>query len=407
MEGTEEKIEEQEQLPEAPDKEQEASPADKTGQEANEQPAQQEGSAQEGAEDSAVAGEDEAGQSEEAMGDQEILEEDVGKAAKKGGKKSSKKLLLLIIAVVVIVIAGAAVGAFLFIGKGKGKEQEQKEETVKPPAYYFTKGDGITSVTELLGERKFELLLEDDTKDREDGDTDTQEAMQEEETQTAEEEQEPVLLEVYQYYPETEAQSDVDAYVEYLTGEKNFIDITDVEIGRAPEEDLAEGEDGKEGPSQEEEPILYVLAGPGAEEGNSLVLSITLYPDRYQIRTRTEEQSWTQYMAALWEERELQQQQQKPDDEQGVSRDYLDEKIAGMSSEELQLPEAMENYEFLSNPGVISVDGEEYARVTAYFKNEAGTLDYVCCYLLDAGGEVRYKYNEVTGEKTPLGSRGQ
>ncbi len=371
---------------------------------------------------------------EDADGEEEDLSAENGN----GGKKGAKKLFLLLFLVVVVILAFAAgiAAAVLVPRLLEQRRIAAEQKAMEAPAFYFTEEDGVSSVTAVLGERRYEKFLEDVFADgtviRETEETQETETTAEEtetvsqSTQTGEEtagtetesadagtqEEEtiqPVVREVYQYYPQEEGdvRKDIREYMEYLQSEKNFLDISDIMDSDKEMEgvaDLVEEED-----SQAQG---FWLAGPAANAESYLILSIVQYPDFYQVRTKVGEKPWTQYVAGLWEERDQVQtdtvlpnpgQPQPAVTTPGVpTKQYLEEKIASMSQEELKLPEPTENYDFIVSEGVVYVEEEEYFRVTAYRPGEKGTLRYECTYLMDIDGNLHYTYDEVTGEATPF-----
>lgn len=367
---------------------------------------------------------------EDADGDEEEL------SAKSGERKDSKKLLLLLFLVAVVILAFAAgIAAAVLVPRLLEQRRIAAElKALEAPAFYFTEEDAVSSVTVVLGERRYEKFLEDifedgtvirETEGTESTAEETQtlsqsvqegtEGTETESTETATQEEtvQPVVREVYQYYPQEEdgIQKDIREYMEYLQSEKNFLDISDIMDADKEMEgvaDLLEEED-----SQVQG---YWLVGSGANPESYLILSIVQYPEYYQVRTKVGEKSFTQYVAGLWEERDQVQADtgllnagqpitgQRPavTSPDVPTQQYLEEKIASMSQEELKLPEPTENYEFMVNNGAVYVEGTEYFRVTAYRPNEEGTLSYECTYLMDIDGNLHYTYDEVTGEATPF-----
>ncbi len=348
-----------------------------------------------------------------------------GTEGSKKGRIGKKKLLIL--AATAFVLAGGAAAFFV----PRYLKQKRQEELEKAPAYYFSKDDGVSSVTEIVGEREFESidakLLEglvaeaamnappeeekaeaEDSEGENPGETEAEgteekagEAEAEETGEKAEEAAELPGTEAYQYRGAEDVQADIDAYLTYLETEKGFVDVTSVMDAREAQQTAADAETETE--EEEEGPIHYHLTGAGADPQTSLLLAVVQYEDFYQIIACASAQPWSQYVASLWEEREVQAEQkgsvQKDD---AMTRLSLEEKLTSMTKEQLGLEEATENYEFISGMGTIFVEGSEYFHATAYRHNDVGTLDYVGTYLIDADGNVCYKYNEVTGETEPI-----
>lgn len=290
-----------------------------------------------------------------------------------------KKRIIIITGILILVAVAAAAVSALAIKRGR------EEKAALPPESYFAKSEEIPSVTDILGERSFEKLgLGEAAKVGKEG------ASEQEETETVQEDSaaEDELTEKYRYYPEEDAKEEARQYKDYLMNERNFLDVTVEE----------QEETDKEG-------ISCRLAGPSREEGWYLEITIETEGSSYTITAVKKKEAWNSYVSRLWEEEKTKatataEETQEPKS----SREIAEETVRSMTQTQLKLPDPVGSYEFISNPGLINVDGKEYYRVSAYKKLENGTLTYACAYLMDyASGNVDYKYDDVTEKTEPLG----
>lgn len=266
-----------------------------------------------------------------------------------------------------------------------------------PPAYYFAKEDNISSLTEVVGERVFEEINPVDDGDGEStaapeettGQADTaapEETAGQADTAALDGEE----REEYHYYPTEDAAADLQAYKDYLMQEKHFI------------EPAAEDEDMEDTTTEDPVEIRCILAGPSSDENSYLEITLAAGQTACTITAVKKDEAWDGYVARLYEEEK--KKVQKQPEETISTRQIAEDTVRGMSQGQLALPEPVKNYEFITNPGLIMVDGTNYYRVSAYKKQENGTLSYECAYLMDfASGDVSYKFDDVTEALEPLG----
>ena len=273
-------------------------------------------------------------------------------------KKWNKKKSLLFIGV--LLLASVVSTALVIAVRGK------KETEPVPPQFYFAKSEKVPSVTDVVGDRTFEAIPEE-----------------EEETSSGE----ALSVEKYRYFSSDTSDADVRSYMDYLMENKNFLDITEAE-----DESEADEKKGK----------TFRLTGPSEDEESYLEITITVENGSYTVSAVKEGKSWNSYIASLWEAEKNDRERVKQP-EQGGTRQIAEEKVRSMSQKELKLPEPVSRYEFIAGPGLVYVDGKNFYRVSAYRKQENGTLTYECAYLMDYSSQnVCYKYNDVTEETEPL-----
>lgn len=297
-----------------------------------------------------------------------------------GGRNEAdlrKKRIIIIAGILILVAVAAAAVSALVIKRGR------EEKAALPPESYFAKSEELPSVTDILGERSFEKLgLGEAAKVGKEGASEQEETETVQEDSTAEDE----LTEKYRYYPEEDAKEEARQYRDYLMNERNFLDVT----GDAQEE-------------TEEEGAGCRLAGPSREDGWYLEITIETEGSSYTITAVKKKEAWNSYVSRLWEEEKTKETAEETQEPKS-SREIAEETVRSMTQTQLKLPDPVGSYEFISNPGLINVDGKEYYRVSAYKKLENGTLTYACAYLMNyASGSVDYKYDDVTEKTEPLG----
>lgn len=287
-----------------------------------------------------------------------------------------------------------------------------------PPVYYFAKEDNISSLTEVVGERVFEEInpvdagdggestgaaeetaVRSDTMDRGGAETQEETGAQEEtagqEETGTQEETAGEEREQYRYYPAEDAAADLQAYKEYLMQEKHFIEP-------AIEEEDDKGETKEEEKEEDSGELRCILAGPSSDENSYLEITLTAGQTACTVTAVKKGEAWNSYVARLYEEEK--KKVQKQPEEPISTRQIAEDTVRGMSQGQLALSEPVKNYEFITNPGLIMVEGTNYYRISAYKKQENGTLSYECAYLMDFdSGDVGYKYDDVTEALEPLG----
>lgn len=311
--------------------------------------------------------------------------------------KLSKKTFIIIVAAAVVLIATSVAAAFL------GRSAARRDRTSEAPARYFAKSDDISSVTDILGERKFEEI------GLEDKEPSAAEALESSRAETAETSEagaaqpsaggteesmtesapdaEEGDVKSYIYFPESSVSEDVSEYLEYLKTEKKFLDISQ---GEESEEDSGEIK-------------VYRLAGPAHDDKSHLEITIEAGADSYTITTVTSKEAWNSWVSQLWEDEKKKEKSNKKKDDTKSSMQLAQEAVGSMEENRLNLEETVNHYDFITGPGLIRVDGKNYYRVGAYKKQENGTITYECAYLVDyESGTVDFKYNDVTGETEPL-----
>lgn len=321
------------------------------------------------------------------------------KAQGKNPLPKNKKILVLVVAALILVIVGAAAAIILLTMSKKDKKEEAPPEA---PAYYFSKDEELSSITTVVGEREFKNLTvipeetesEKETTEKDEDAEETSEADSEEETTgetTAEEA--PVPDEVYQYLHIEDVAGDIKAYRTYLENEKNFFDVTE----KTPPSEEEAGEE------KDESQKVYTFAGPSVDENSHLTIILETAADSYTVTARKEDDGWNTYFRKLWEDQQktIEEYLKKP--KATTSIEQAEDTVRSQGEEKLGLPEPTEAYEFIAAPGLSKVDGTDYYRVRTYKKQEGDTLIYMGTYLFNYDtSQVSYKFDEITGETTPL-----
>ncbi|WP_077611019.1 hypothetical protein [Clostridium sp. Marseille-P2415] len=322
------------------------------------------------------------------------------KAPKVKGKNpfsKNKKALVLLVAALMVVIVGAAAAIILLTLPKKVRTDEKAAEA---PAYYFSKEEGISSVTEVVGERNFEKVTvpktaqTESTESEEHGSEDSQGSQ----TQAAKESGETTAEsngqgETYKYLNVDDVSADLKSYRSYLEEEKNFIDVT----GKKQTTESSAEE------SQEESTEFYQFAGPSKDSDSYLSITLESETGSYTVTACKEKQSWNTYFKDIWnqQKKEIEDYEKVPKATNTIEK--AEETVRAQGQEKLGLPEAADSYEFIAAPGISKIDGKDYYTVRTYKRLPDDTLSYVATYLFDYNtSNVAFQYNEATREITPL-----
>ncbi len=293
--------------------------------------------------------------------------------AKEKKAHKNKKAFIFLTAILVVAVTGSAAAITLLTLAKTGTSSEKEPEA---PAYYFSKEEGLSSVTKVLGPRDFEKL---DSLSSE-----------QEESQTSGEAEPTDAGESYKYFHAADVSADLKSYKTYLEEEKNFIDVTknnQEEKSSSPEEKLE----------------VYQLSGPSADSGSYLSITLKEEEDGYTVTAYKGDQPWNAYIKEIWNQ---QKKELAESDDSSQTNSTIEEAERSVSSQEqkkLGLPEPTNSYEYIAAPGIAKIDGSNYYTVRTYKRQADSTLIYIATYLSDySTGDVAFQYDEITGEATPL-----
>lgn len=310
----------------------------------------------------------------------------------------NKKALVLLVAALMVVIVGAAAAIILLTLPKKVRTEEKAAEA---PAYYFSKEEGISSVTDVVGERSFEKVTvpKADQADNAENEEPESEDSQGGQTQAAKESNAETTAgsngqeETYKYLDVDDVSADLKSYRSYLEEEKNFIDVT----GRKQTAESSAEE------SQKESTEFYQFAGPSKDSDSYLSITLEAETGSYTVTACKEKQSWSTYFKDIWnqQKKEIEDYEKVPKATNTIEK--AEETVRAQGQEKLGLPEAADSYEFIAAPGISKIDGKDYYTVRTYKRQPDDTLNYVATYLFDYNtSNVAFQYNEATREITPL-----
>lgn len=292
---------------------------------------------------------------------------------KKIGSKKKTVIIILAVAVALIIISIAAL---------LGRSAARRDRTPQPPARYFAKSEDLSSVTDIVGDRRFEAMMEEAAES-------TEEASETAATENApakETEEKGENIERYAYFPTESVEEDVTAYMDYLKSEKTFLDVTE-----------GEGE-----PEEGAQTRIYRLSGPSQDEKCHLEITIEVGESSYTLTAVKVDEPWNSYVSGLWTDEKEKEANRKPE-EAVSSMEMAQEAVKSLGEARLNLPKPIDQYDFRTGMGVVNVDGRDYYKVGTYERQENGTVTYECAYLVDFdSGTVAYKYNDATDEKEAL-----
>jgi len=316
------------------------------------------------------------------------------KAPKAKGKSllpKNKRVLVLLVAALMIMIIGSAQAIILLTAK---KKDTTKEQVQQAPSYYFSKDEGISSVTEVVGKRDFEkqpaveAVQETETKETDDQTQKARESSAPSSTQAAGPEDR------YKYFHVEDTSADLKSYKDCLEGVKNFIDVTDKSL---QEEQTSTEETEKVGTE------IYRLAGPSKDSSSYLSITLESEADSYTVTTCKEDKPWNTFFKDQWKQQKkiIADFEKQPKATNTIEQ--AEETVRAQSQEKLGLPETVESYEYIASPGLSKIDGKNYYTVRAYKRQPDNTLIYVASYLFDYNtSSVAFQYDEGTGKATPL-----
>lgn len=306
----------------------------------------------------------------------------VPKTKKKSASPKNKKILMLLVAALILIILGAAAAIILLTMPNKRVTRIAKEETPKAPAYYFSKKEDISSITKIVGTRNFQKL------------TSTPKSS-ESEDDSAQEAEETSQEEVYQYSQIEDVSGDLKSYLEYLEGDKNFIDVTQKEQ-QAP--------DSSKESSSEEQNEFYQFAGPSNDSESYLFVTLESKDDSYTVITSQGNEPWNTYFKDLWgkQQKTIEEFQKQPKATNTIAQ--AENTVRAQGQKKLGLPEKADSYEYIAAPGLSQIDGKEFYTVRTYKRQPDNTLIYIATYLYDyKTSQVSYAFDEISRKYTPLG----
>ena len=316
------------------------------------------------------------------------------KAPKTKGKSllpKNKRVLVLLTAALMIIIIGSAQAIILLTAK---KKDVSKEPVQKPPSYYFSKEEEISSVTEVVGERDFEKQpVSEASQETETDETDDQ-AQKAKESSADSPPETSGLGDRYKYLHVEDISADIKSYVDYLEGEKSFIDVTD-------KSRQAEQASPEEAPKTDSE--IYRLAGPSKDSSSYLSITLESEADSYTVTTAKENQPWSTYFKDQWNQQKKIIADFEKQPKVNNTIEQAEETVRAQGQEKLGLAETADAYEYIAAPGISKIDGKNYYTVRAYKRHSDDTLIYVASYLFDYDtSSVAFQYDEVTGKAIPL-----
>lgn len=273
--------------------------------------------------------------------------------------KKKKRIPVFVLAALLLVVIGSTMAILLLPTQ---KKEIPKETAQKAPSYYFSKEEGISSITEIVGERDFErqTALEDGIEKQ------------------------------YSYLHAENPSADLKSYMDYLESEKNFIDVTEKshQDERTPNQEAAE---------------IHQLAGPSKDSAAYLSIALKSNTDSYTLTIRKENQPWNTYYKDQWNQQKKIVEDLKKQPKAANTIEQAEDTVRSQGPEKLGLPGTADSYEYIGAPGVSKIEGTNYYTVRAYKRQPDKTLIYAASYLLDySTNKVAYQYDEVTGKATPL-----
>lgn len=297
---------------------------------------------------------------------------------KKGKLEKKTVIIILAVGIALMIISIAAL---------LGRMAARRDRTPQPPARYFAKSENLSSVTEVVGDRRFETVTDGAVENREE--TSAAEPAETSETgltESAAAEEKGENIERYAYFPTESVEEDVTAYMDYLKSEKTFLDVTE----------------GEGDPEEGAQTRIYRLSGPSEDEKCHLEITIEIADNSYTLTAAKVDEPWNSYVSGLWTEEKKKEANRKPE-EAVSSMEMAQEAVKSLGEARLNLPKPIDQYDFRTGMGVVNVDGRDYYKVGTYERQENGTVTYECAYLVDYdSGAVAYKYNDATDEKEAL-----
>ena len=317
------------------------------------------------------------------------------KAAKTKGKSllpKNKRVLVLLAAALMIIIIGSAQAIILLTAK---KKDVSKEQVQKAPSFYFSKDEDISSVTEIVGEREFEKQPASEAgQETETKETGSQ-AQEAGESSAGSSPQTPGSEDRYKYLHVDDTSADLKSYMDYLEGEKNFINVTD----RSQKPGQTTTEEASKADTE-----IYQLAGPSKDSSSYLSITLESQAGSYTVTTAKENQPWNTYFKDQWNQQKKVIADFEKQPKATNTIEQAEETVRSQGQEKLGLPDAAESYEYIAAPGISKIDGKNYYTVRAYKRHSDDTLIYVASYLFDYDtSSVAFQYDEVTEKATPLG----
>lgn len=125
---------------------------------------------------------------------------------KKGKLEKKTVIIILAVGIALMIISIAAL---------LGRMAARRDRTPQPPARYFAKSENLSSVTEVVGDRRFETVTDGAVENREE--TSAAEPAETSETgltESAAAEEKGENIERYAYFPTESVEEDVTAYID-------------------------------------------------------------------------------------------------------------------------------------------------------------------------------------------------
>ncbi len=355
-----------------------------------------------------------------------------------------KRTLIITAALCVSILSATVVIAAPII-------RQNLSVTGQAPAYYLDREENLASVTAVVGDRAYVRLDRAIAQGLSAGQTEnsTEEAASAEFTETElsselfseneisssdSSENEISSAEssdastpgasssgpVYMYYPLGQVDDDVTQYISYLTSEKSFLNITDIDsslLSQEPETAPAENTSvsREDTPSADQPEQIYRFAGPSQNTSDYLLVTIETFTDRYIIIPRTESGPWNAFVSRLWESTAEQPQKQAESTSyqsdaqlQAVdpqpSLSLAEQIVSQTDSETLGLSGPLDQYTFIADRGLVQLNTREFYQINTYLRNTSGTLNYVCTFLVDSASEkIVYRYDTSPDQLVALG----
>lgn len=309
----------------------------------------------------------------------------------------NKKAMVQLAAVLMFVIIGSAAAIILLTIQKRGTAKEKVPEA---PLYYFSKDEGISSITEVVGKRDFTKLTvpetnQEDTKGSESQESGSQAAKESSTDKTA---QADGQEEKFEYLHVEDISGDLESYRSYLEGEKSFIDVTDkTQLTAGSSEDS----------SKDDSSDIYHFAGPSKDSDSYLSITLESNTDSYIVTACKEKQPWSTYFKDLWNEQKkiIADYEQAPKATNTIEQ--AENTVRSQGQEKLGLSETADSYEYIAAPGLANIDGKNYYTVRTYKRQPDNTLIYIATYLYDYNtSNVAYQFDEITRKTTPLSTNG-
>lgn len=269
-----------------------------------------------------------------------------GKGKNKGEQSSggSKKKLFAGVLALVFVCAGV-VGFLHFRG---GNKEEEKDPYIEA---YVLDDDFVTSIPKFLGESEERALPE-----------------------ITEEENNGNKRIVYNYTELKNADEEVRDYINFLTGEQEFVPMFDYNL---------------------DAPGGYVSVGTASqEEGKTLKIDID-YTD-------------TDYKVMVSKTNEKLPKPKDDSDKIDISRDGALSYLSSFSAEKLGLPKPIEEYKAIYDNGQFSINDHSCYGISLYQLGKAGTNEFQGKYFVATNQSVIYRYDveedkyiEIEGSELP------